>query len=66
LSGEIKYEIVDKNPEIVPRKKFRWVDPKFLEDGVAVRLSEANINYKIHLEEQKELNKVPLGIRLIN
>lgn len=66
LSGEIRYEIVKENPDIIPRKKFRWVDPKFLEEGVVKSLSEADVGYKIHLEKQKELNKIPLMVKLIS
>jgi hypothetical protein len=66
LSGEIRFKFVDKNPQFVLNKKFRWVDPEIFENGIVKRLSEVDPGYKKLLEEKREINKKGEMIVLLN
>lgn len=48
---------VGSKPGIVKRKKFRWVDPKFMKGDRLVRLSETSHYYKFLLEQGLRENK---------
>jgi hypothetical protein len=46
------------------RKKFRHVDPKYLDNGIVRRLSESEFGYGNLLEESRKLNQKGITIRL--
>lgn len=66
LSREIKYKIVDKNPQMILNKKFRWIDPEIIEQGIVKRLSEVDAKYKLLLEKEREINKKGEMVVLLN
>jgi len=55
LRGKPKFEESDDPEAIKLNKKFRYVDPLYLERNRLVRLSEASPEYNAYLEEQKKL-----------
>lgn len=48
------------------KKKFRYVDPKFLEKGRLSRLSSEDTNFKKHLRNNKEFNKKGINVPLMH
>lgn len=46
---------LQRNPKAV-HKKFRYVDPMFLDDGKVVRLSQVNKKFKIELQNARQEN----------
>lgn len=64
LSGKLEFEVVDENPQLDLKKKFRHVDPEYLENGVLHHLSE-NQSYKAFLEEHRAINKKGVKVRLL-
>ncbi|MEK6907327.1 MAG: HD domain-containing protein [Nanoarchaeota archaeon] len=67
LSSELKFEENSNNPDfILKEKKFRYVDPLYLENGNLSRLSENDLSYKKLLEEKMRLTKKSLRIKLLN
>jgi len=65
LRGKLDFKFVDKNPEILLKKKFRYVDPEYLENGKLYRLSDTNENFKNFLHLQKAENNLGLKINLL-
>lgn len=64
LKGKIKYSITDKNPDIVTRKKFRYVDPEFMENGQISMLSNVDAIYASLIKEHQEINQMGISIKL--
>jgi len=53
------------NPQFNLKKKFRYVDPSYLERGSIQRLSENNKEYKEFLETQRSINEKGIKVNLI-
>jgi len=58
-----RFEETD-DPDFTCTKKFRYADPLFMIDGLPNRLSEVNQGFKKHLEEQRELNKKGVSVKV--
>lgn len=65
LSGKLDFEFAKQNPQLSLKKKFRYVDPKFLENGTLYCLSEVDPNYKTFLEEQRKINEKGISVNLL-
>jgi len=63
LSGKLDYEWDETNPNIRLRKKFRWIDPEYLNAGEVHRLSE-DPNYNALVEEVRKLNERGVSVRI--
>lgn len=66
LKGELEYEIDAENPDFSSRKKFRYVDPLYIEDGELKRLSETNKEYRKLLKKIKGKNERRMNIKLLS
>ncbi len=64
LSSDLKIEIDEKTPQLKLRKKFRYVDPWYMENNEVYRLSEQDEEYENFLEMNRELNKRGINVRL--
>ncbi len=62
LKKQIKFKTANNKPKLVLYSKFRYVDPKFLEDGKLKKLSDVDKQFRIETEEHRKLNKA--GIKL--
>ena len=62
LKGRINFNVVDKNPELKFKKKFRYVDPEFLEDNKIYRLSNIDHSFKEFLEYSRKLNNQGISL----
>ncbi len=65
LSGKLNFEFTKRNPQLSLKKKFRYVDPEYLENGTLYRLSEADTNYKTFLEKQRKINEKGINVNLL-
>ena len=55
LEGNIKYEIEENKPEFIIKKKFRYVDPIYIENNIIYKLSKIDKDYNnlMNVENQK-------------
>ena len=65
LSKKIKFEVCEDNSEINIKKKFRYVDPEYLDRDKLCRLSDVDEDYKIFLEKQRKINERGIKVNLI-
>lgn len=65
LSKKIKTEINPKLPLIKIKKKFRYVDPWFLNQGKLIRLSKVDYEFKDLVKEEKVKNQEGISFNLI-
>lgn len=63
LHGKLEYVEDSVNPSIVSRKKFRYVDPEFLDNGLVRKLSEVDPDYPALIQRHREINEK--GIRVV-
>lgn len=63
--GKIRFSQKEKNPQLRLRKKFRYVDPMYLENGELYRLSEYDQVYKNMIAEQKRINEKGINVDLL-
>ena len=61
---EIRYKITEESG-IKLKKKFRYVDPEFVEDKNVYRLSEADNNFKTLIENLEEEAKNGINVELL-
>jgi HD superfamily phosphohydrolase len=66
LSGKIKYEFVEENPQIYSRNKWRFVDPEYVEEGVVYRLSEVSAEYRGLLKSMKTKHDKGIKVNLLD
>lgn len=66
LRGELKCEVVDINSDYFLKKKFRHIDPLYLEDERVARLSETDRDFCQFLEKEREHNANGIRIRMLN
>ena len=57
LENKLNFKIDDKKPAYVLHKKFRYIDPSYLDGDRELRLSENNKEYSTFLEREREHNK---------
>ena len=57
LRESINLVSVDKHPQFVFKKKFRWVDPEFLENGEVRTFSQVDEEYAELIEKEREKSK---------
>lgn len=62
-----KFDIVD-DPDgpIELKKKFRYVDPEFLENGIVYRVTEVNPEYRKRLEYEMEIGKMVQRVKIVS
>ncbi len=65
LSKNIPFETVGENPQLILKKKFRYVDPSYRNCNGVYRLSETNNNYREFLEEQKRLHAKSCNVNIL-
>ncbi len=65
MTKKLKYEINNRNPKLKLRKKFRYVDPWYVEDGMLCLLSKTDTFYNNFIEEQKRINEGGVNIDLL-
>ena len=54
-----------ENPQFSLKKKFRHIDPHYLEDGKIFLLSESDPGYKEFLERQRQINERGIKVDLV-
>ncbi|MBI2110296.1 HD domain-containing protein [Candidatus Woesearchaeota archaeon] len=54
-----------ENPQFNLKKKFRYIDPQYLENDILCRLSESDLNYRNLLDRERKLNEKGIKVRLI-
>ena len=64
LRGKIEYEVTEKNPDISTQKKFRYVDPECMENGMISLLSNVDAIYASLIKEHQEINQQGISIKL--
>ena len=62
LYSEPRFKHNENSPQYTIKKKFRYVDPKYLENGKVLKLSEADPDYKSIID--KERKRLENGIRI--
>lgn len=65
INKDFKIDIVEKNPQYFLKRKFRYIDPRYLENGSVRILSENDLGYKTFLEEQRGINEAGLKINVL-
>ncbi len=65
LSGDLKFVETEKNPEISIKRKFRYVDPSYVENGSSLSLSETDSLFKSELERARKRNEKGINVRLV-
>jgi len=60
--GKLKFEINDKNPSIRLKNKFRYVDPKFLDNEEVMKLSKVDKKYKKLIEKHRKENEKGVNV----
>ena len=65
LKNGFKLEYVKGDQGMIIRKKFRWVDPFVLVEGVLLQFSEIFDDYRETLEEERRLSENPPRIKIL-
>ncbi len=60
----LEYNLDDENPQISAKKKFRYVDPEYLEKGVLKRLSQENEDFRNLIEKERKINEKKTNVTL--
>jgi hypothetical protein len=66
LSGNIKFEFVEENPQIYSKNKWRYVDPEYAENGVIYKLSDVSAEYRSLLKIMKAKHDKGLKVNLVS
>ena len=66
LSNKLKFETVINNEDYYLRKKFRYVDPEYLNNDRIFRLSETSNEFLEALEKNRRTNEKGIKIKLIS
>ena len=64
LRGKINYQITDKNPDYKLTKKFRHIDPKYLDELSIIRLTDSDHSYLKFLNAERKHNQAGIGVKL--
>lgn len=62
MTKRLRYEINNRNPKLRLKKKFRYVDPWYVENGTIFRLSATDQAYGRFMEEQRRINEGGVNI----
>jgi uncharacterized protein len=65
LDKSLSFEIDNENPEYKLGKKFRHVDPPYLEGGKVTTLSETDPEFRALLAKEREINRAGINIKHI-
>ena len=65
LTEEFQWRVDVEKPQFSERKKLRYVDPKFMEEGTLQQLSTVDPVYCTFVEELKRENKEGVKLRLL-
>ena len=65
LKGKLIVIEDKENPQYHLKKKFRWVDPEFIDCGKVYRVTEVNEGYKKEIEYQMERNREGWKVRIL-
>ena len=64
LEGNIKYEIEENKPEFIIKKKFRYVDPIYIENNIIYKLSKIDKDYNNLMNvENKKLEEIKVKFK---
>jgi hypothetical protein len=66
LKGSLAIEEDDKNPQIVLKRRFRYVDPEMIEKGRVFRLSAIDSTFREILSAQKDIHKKELRVNVLH
>lgn len=66
MSGNISFEYVSENPYLLLKKKFRYVDPKYIKDNKIQRLSQADNEFRSHIDYQREQNNKGIKVNILS
>ena len=64
LSGQLHFTVNPENQQYSFHKKFRYVDPEFLEKGSVQRLSPVDPSYQLLLEHHRKINEQGIKVSL--
>lgn len=65
LSRDLNFVVDERNPVIQVKKKFRYVDPPFLENGAVRTLSAVDQSFKTSVEAARQKNSDGIKVRLL-
>lgn len=57
MTKRLRFEVNNRNPKLKLKKKFRYVDPWYIEEGTLYRSSENDPDYSRIVLEQKRINE---------
>ena len=63
--GNLQFTINDQSPEIISQKKFRYVDPEFLEPGEIYTLSVVDSTFAQLVQDHRNINERGIKVSLI-
>ena len=61
----VNFEIDEESPQIILKRKFRYVDPEYLEEGKIKILSENDLSYKNFIDEEKRMNEAGMKVNIL-
>ncbi|MEK6981539.1 MAG: HD domain-containing protein [Candidatus Micrarchaeota archaeon] len=62
LKNKINYKVNLETPQLKLRKKFRYIDPKYLEEGKLKTLSQTDSTYKEFLKKETEIDEKGINV----
>ena len=65
LKGRLPLITDQKNPQFSLRKKYRWVDPGFIQNGKVYILSEVDKEYAALLAQERQHNKEGIKVSFL-
>lgn len=66
LRGKLKIAEVPEDPQFHLKKKFRWVDPEFVDNGKVYCVTEVNNDYRREIDYHRERNRDGWKVRIIS
>ncbi|MDO8656227.1 MAG: HD domain-containing protein [Nanoarchaeota archaeon] len=66
LSHNIKFKVNLENPQYSFHKKFRYIDPEFLQNKIIHRLSSVDKSYAELLEKHRKINEQGIKVSLLS
>lgn len=66
LEGEINFRTNVENPDFSLKKKFRYIDPLYIENEEVKRLSQRDEEYRKMLKDMEEKNKRGINVKIIS
>ncbi len=65
LAHDLRFVVDDANPSVQIKKKFRYVDPLFIDNGVIKRVSSAYQDYENLIEMHRGRNAKGINVRFL-